>query len=143
MCRFAGEGYLQRRKKRKYITMNFYNHIFCSAYTFYKESNSGSPRYSASCIVTASQILFFLIILIVLKVFGITDFIETLNSKYIFIPIILVWIFIVHYFYSKERTQNFLRKFELLSDRKKEVWGIISVFSIVLPFIVIMIFALK
>ena len=143
MCRFAGEEQLQRRKRRKYITMNFYNNIFCSAYKFYKESNSKVPRYASACIVSISQILLFLVALEIFKRLEIIDVIEIWKNKYTFAPVILSWILMVYSFYSREKLQRILERFELLSDRKKDAWGLISVFSIALPIIGVMILASK
>lgn len=143
MCRFAGEEQLQRRKRRKYITMNFYNNIFCSAYNFYKENNSKAPRFSAACIVAISQTLFFVFVSAIIKRLGFIDVFKIWHNKYYFGLFTIIWMFTVYFFYSRDKMMKLLERFELLSDRKKEAWGMIGVFSIALPIIGVMALSYK
>ena len=123
--------------------MGFYNNIFSAAYYFYKENNSKAPRYASACVVAISQILLLLVLLGIIKKLEIVDVFKMLKNMYLSIPIMLIWLFMVYFFYSTAKTEKILKEFDSKSEKIKYAWNILAVLSVIFPIIANAVLALN
>jgi hypothetical protein len=117
--------------------MSFYNNVFAATYKYYARYKTEAPRFSAVCVVTVSQIVLFFLILVLLKKTGAIDIFGMLPSKYYFIPVFLLWLFLVYRHYTNNRAIEVVHLFEQKPLRERRTWGILTIICFILPIIII------
>ena len=117
--------------------MNFYNNIFAATYKYYARYKTEVPRFSAVCVVTISQIVLFFLILVVLKKIGAIDIFGILPSKFYFIPVFLLWLFLVYRYYTNDRATEVVQLFEQKPLKKRRAWGVLTIVCFILPIVLI------
>lgn len=114
-----------------------YNNLFASSYRFYNKFKGETPLGTSVIVVFVCQMtLFFLIITIVKKLTGI-NVASVFPNKFYFIPIFLLWMYLLYKHYSKEKVKAILQEFEQKSSREKKMWGIVTLISFIVPLVLI------
>lgn len=111
--------------------MNFYNNIFASTYKYYSRFDNESPRYSAAIVVTVCQILFFLLLIQLLKMANIVDVIGVLPNKYYFLPVLIIWVLLQFRYYTTARANAIVERFEQKTLLERRAWAFLSLFSFI------------
>lgn len=114
----------------------FYNNIYAATYK-YSRFKTEAPRFSAACVVTVCQIVLLFMILILLKITGVVNILGLLPSKYYFIPVFILWLIVVYKYYTKERTEKILRRYEQKPLVHRRLWSLIVISSFVIPIVII------
>lgn len=118
--------------------MGIYNNIFASICRFYSKFKSEEePRFSAVCVIAVSQITSFILIVIILNKIKIVNPVFLLNNKVYMIALMLLWIFILNKYYSREKAERIIKSFLLKSETERRIWGLVSIFSFIMPMVVI------
>lgn len=89
-----------------------YKWFFISTYRYYSRFKNETPRVSTTAVVTVSQFVTTLLLLVLVKRLGVWDFTVYVPSKFIAVPIMLAWMAIVYRYYSMEKITLLLKRFE-------------------------------
>ncbi|MGZ4008218.1 MAG: hypothetical protein ACXVJV_13695, partial [Mucilaginibacter sp.] len=117
--------------------MNVYNNIYASSYRFYAKFKGETPYSTSIILVTLCQVeLFFLILTIIRKITGYNPFL-LLPNKYYVLPIIFSWFVVLFKYYTKERVSRIVDEFERKDKNQKIFWGMLTLFSMMVPIIII------
>lgn len=117
--------------------MFFYNNIFASSYKYYSKFKRESPSFSATCIVVLCQMTMLCLILVILMKFTGINVFSILPNKLYFLLILALWFFLTFRYYRKDKIDIIIQKFEKKSNRDKKVWGVLTLFFIIVPIILI------
>jgi hypothetical protein len=122
--------------------MLLFDNMFASTYNYYSKFKNEAPLGSSICVVFVSQItLLVLLIILIGKIFD-TNFFMYLPNKYYFIPLFIIWFFVLYKYYSREKALEIVNEFKLKTPSSRTGWGILTVMLFVLPTILIFV-ALK
>jgi archaellum biogenesis protein FlaJ (TadC family) len=117
--------------------MKFYNNIFASTYKYYSRYKTEAPLFSSICVVTVCQMVFLFLIIILLKVFKVIDLFGMLPSKYYFIPVLALWIFLLYKYYTKDKAEEIMIRYEKKPLSERRLWGVITILTFIAPIIII------
>ena len=104
--------------------MTFFNKIFIATYVYYEQKKNANIRWSATCMYCAIQILFVFLPLLTIKVALQSHFLSSLYTKhkYLYLPIPIIWLFLVWYFYSKDKILKLHNEYDQFSPEIKKIW---------------------
>lgn len=107
--------------------------MFSATYHFYSGYKNESPRISAIMVVFVSQLtLFALILVLVGKLVG-QNFFLVLPNKWAYLPIFVVWIIILHRFFSVTKAHNLIEEFKSCTESKQRIFKIAALICFVMP----------
>ena len=76
--------------------------------------------------VTVSQTVLVFLILVLLKKIGAVDIFQMLPNKFIFIPVFLIWLFLVFKYYSHTIATEVVQLFEQKPLKVRRTWGYVN-----------------
>ena len=117
--------------------MRFYNNIFGATYKYYSRYKTEAPLFSAVCVVTVCQMVLSFLIIILLKVAGAIDIFGMLPSKYYFLPLLILWLFLINRYYTKAKVEEVVKVFEQKSLSERRMWGGVTIICFILPIVII------
>lgn len=120
-----------------------FDNIFATTYKYYSKFKTEAPRFSAVCVLTICQILLAFLFLILLRKLTGFDFFGMLPSKFYFLPVFFIWLFVVYRYYNKEKIEEFLERFEHKPLNKRKLWAATALTMFILPVILIAILLRK
>jgi uncharacterized membrane protein len=116
--------------------MNFFNNIFSSSYKYYAKFKNEVPLGSAVCVVCVSQItLALLLVACIGKLIGKNLFLF-LPHKLYYLPIFILWLFMLFRYYSPARAEKILTEFNKKDKASRRMWALLSVISFIGPIII-------
>jgi hypothetical protein len=115
--------YLNKSNQNRMI---FFQRVFSSSYVFYSKYKREDPFFASVIIVMAVQLLlFFLGISLVRLLTGILLMPNT-SSVYLWVPLSLLWIFLVWLYFKKSDYKSFVEEFKGLSRRVRVLWALVT-----------------
>jgi len=123
--------------------MGYYDNIYAAIYKFYSRFKREEPRSSAICVVAVCQIMLCILIFAIFQRIGMINLREIGINKFYLLPLILLWLFLLFKYYSKEKGRKTIEIFELKTTAQRKMWGVISLISFLLPIILIAVFTMK
>jgi hypothetical protein len=66
-----------------------------------------------------------------------------LSTKYMFIPIFILWLILVYNHYSEDKVEEVVHAFEQKPKRERKVWSITTIASLILPVVFIAVLLTK
>jgi len=122
--------------------MNFYNKAFAVYNSILKTFSEDSEFTSIGLIFISQWIHLMFILAIIQKISGILFFYH-FSSKYYLLILLVPWFFIVYKFYSKSKIEKIIKEFEEKSNRKRTIWGVVTIASLIIPLSVLFILFVK
>lgn len=120
--------------------MIVYRYIFAAIHGFYKRFKSeASPVFSAACVLTLSQVLTLMAILIFLEDHNI---IYAMPGKYYWLPILVIWLWVAYKYYAP-RTEMIMEEFSNKSLGVRRVWNVVALLVFFVPLITTVILTIK
>ena len=110
-----------------------YKNIIGAIYRFYDPYKTRDPYFSAIIIVAISQQILLFFIVAIFKKYTEIDLFGRLTNKYYFIPIYIIWPLLLFKLFPKDKVKEFADDFALLSEKRKAIWNIVTISSIILP----------
>jgi len=115
----------------------FYANILSSAYNFYGRFKNEAP-YNASIIyIGMCQILHFFLLLDFLKKYLKIDTSLWLPNEYLYFGVLIFWLIGLHIYFNKIKVLKIVEGFNTKSVYEKRIWGFISIFSLIIPLILL------
>jgi hypothetical protein len=114
-----------------------YNNIFAATFNYYSRFKNESPRFSAACVVTVCQMVLLFLGIIILKKIGNIDIFGMLPSKYLIIPFLVIWLYLVYRYYTKEKVNQVIELFSQKTILARRLWGVLTIVHFILPIVII------
>jgi hypothetical protein len=116
----------------------FYNNIFASVYRCY-DKYEGSPRYKAASFIFIYIFASIAVLLAIIKKYFI-DFSKNDNYKLILVLMGFVFLVVVWRYYTKEKVESIIIKFENKSLSERRFWGYFTVISFIFQWVLFIYF---
>lgn len=127
----------ERLTNKHCITMMFYSNILASSYKFYSRFKRENPYFMSVLIVALCQMSVPLFIISITKRFLGILIIPVVTNKYYYLPFIIIWILLDYRYYSRDKVAKIMVQFDQKNTGEKRLWAYITVFSLLVLFVII------
>jgi uncharacterized membrane-anchored protein len=107
--------------------MIFFDNIFASSYKHFSKQKRIDPSFHAKLIIVIYQSLALLLFVLIINEYFKASFFTFLSRNKLFIIIIYIFIIILNYrYYTKERMDLYIHRFNAKSIGKRRLWALIT-----------------
>lgn len=117
--------------------MKFYNNIYAACYKFYSKFKNETPYSTSIIVVDVCQMTLILLIIVIIKKITNYNLASLLPNKYYFLPFLILQLYLLYKYYSKEKVNSILEEFETKSPNAKKMWGALTIFFFIAPLVLI------
>lgn len=113
-----------------------YDKLLAAVTVFYKKYNAETAVFNAKAYISICQVFLVIIILSILKKYGII-FLDGLGNNIIYSIIVIGWLIAVSIYFSEKRINIALKSFLLKSIRYRRILSLIALLHFILPMILL------
>jgi len=115
----------------------FFGNVLAAAYKTYGRFKNEEPYFSAIIFLITCQLFWIFLVDSLLKKFFYVDLIILIPKLY-FVILLIVWMLLALKYYTKDKVNKIILKYNEKSIFEKRIWGIIALAIFLVPIIIIL-----
>jgi len=113
----------------------FYGNIIACIYNFYGRFKNEAPYSRAIGYVIFCQMTHFFLISALIKTYCNLDILAWIPNNFVLLFLFSIWCFFMLNYFPKKKVELFIEKFNQKTKIEKIIWGVISIGTLIVPFI--------